>query len=186
MKKLIFAFLVLSIFSCQENKKAAVPELESESVENNKNEFSEEGERENISKLINSWHKAAAEANFDAYFDQMAEDAVFIGTDATENWQNKDFRKYSKPHFDAGSAWDFTALERNIYVSENGKIAWFDELLKTQMGICRGSGVVTMENGSWKIKHYVLSMVIPNSVASDVIEAKKEIDSTIISQLEPQ
>jgi ketosteroid isomerase-like protein len=34
--------------------------------------------------LLDSWHKAAAEAKFDAYFDKMTEDAVFIGTDATE------------------------------------------------------------------------------------------------------
>nr|WP_321540557.1 nuclear transport factor 2 family protein [Flavobacterium piscinae] len=29
------------------------------------------------------------EANFDNYFDLMTEDAVFIGTDAAENWNRK-------------------------------------------------------------------------------------------------
>lgn len=182
MKNLIFAFLLITIISCEEKPDAATEKF---SDENKENSISIEVKRENISEFLTSWHEAAAAANFDEYFGKMSKDGVFIGTDATENWQNEDFRKYSKPHFDAGSAWDFTALERNIYISENGKIAWFDELLKTQMGICRGSGVVSKENGFWKIKQYVLSMVIPNEVASEVIKTKKEIDSIVISQLKP-
>ena len=47
----------------------------------------------------------------------MTDDSVFIGTDATENWQNKDFRAFSKPYFDRGKAWSFTAIDRNIYVN---------------------------------------------------------------------
>jgi ketosteroid isomerase-like protein len=41
---------------------------------------------------FDSWHKAAAEAKFDTYFDKMTEDAVFIGTDATENWGKPAFK----------------------------------------------------------------------------------------------
>jgi ketosteroid isomerase-like protein len=52
--------------------------------------------------LLDSWHKAAAEAKFDAYFDKMTEDAVFIGTDATENWGKPDFQEFAKPYFDKG------------------------------------------------------------------------------------
>jgi hypothetical protein len=43
-----------------------------------------------------------------------------------------------------------------------GKTAWFDELLNTQMKICRGSGVLVKIGQEWKIKQYVLSMTIPN------------------------
>jgi ketosteroid isomerase-like protein len=52
--------------------------------------------------LLDSWHKAAAEAKFDAYFDKMTEDAVFIGTDATENWGKPAFQEFAKPYFDKG------------------------------------------------------------------------------------
>jgi hypothetical protein len=38
-----------------------------------------------------------------------------------------------------GKAWNFTVLERHIYFDQSKK-AWFDELLNTQMKICRGSG----------------------------------------------
>jgi ketosteroid isomerase-like protein len=45
-----------------------------------------------VNDLLDSWHKAAAEAKFDTYFDKMTEDAVFIGTDATENWGKPAFK----------------------------------------------------------------------------------------------
>jgi hypothetical protein len=92
-----------------------------------------------VNDLLDSWHKAA-EAKFDTYFDKMTEDAVFIGTDATENWGKPAFQEFAKPYFDKGKAWNFTVLERHIYFDQSKKIAWFDELLNTQMKICRGSG----------------------------------------------
>lgn len=104
-------------------------------------------EKKEIDSVINQWHKAAAEANFDNYFSLMTTDAVFIGTDASENWSRKEFEAYSKPHFDKGKAWTFHTLERNIYVDKNNKIAWFDELLDTSFKICRGSGVLEKVNG---------------------------------------
>ncbi|WP_373057677.1 nuclear transport factor 2 family protein [Zunongwangia sp. H14] len=135
--------------------------------------------KKEINHTLNQWHKAAATANFDAYFNLMTKDAVFIGTDASENWQNEEFRKFSKPYFDKGKAWDFKVLERNIYLGENGKYSWFDELLDTQMGICRGSGVLENNNGEWKIKHYVLSISIPNENVEEVTRLKKSFDTRL-------
>ena len=48
------------------------------------------------------------------------------------------------------------------------------------MKICRGSGVLIFENESWKIKHYVLSMTIPNQISKDVIPLKTAIEDKII------
>lgn len=148
-----------------------------------KNE-SKEISQEKINSILENWHSAAANANFEDYFALMTDDGVFIGTDATENWQNTAFREFSKPYFDQGKAWDFTTLERNIYTSENGQTAWFDELLDTQMGICRGSGVLEKMNEEWKIKHYVLSIAIPNEYVSEITETKKQTDSLLILQLQ--
>ncbi len=139
--------------------------------------------KEEINKVLEDWHAAAAQANFEEYFGLMSGDGIFIGTDATENWQNKEFREFAKPYFDKGKAWSFTTLDRNIYASENGKIAWFDELLNTQMGICRGSGVLEKIQNTWKIKHYVLSIAIPNENVDEITQIKKEFDSTLISKL---
>ncbi|WP_339649737.1 nuclear transport factor 2 family protein [uncultured Salegentibacter sp.] len=141
-------------------------------------------EKSNIDKVLTQWHQAAAEANFDKYFSLMTKDGVFIGTDATENWQNDDFREFSKPYFDRGQAWNFTTLERNIYNDENSKTAWFDELLDTQMGICRGSGVLQKTEDGWKITHYVLSVTVPNENVEEVTQLKKEFDQNLIKQID--
>ena len=136
-----------------------------------------------INKTIGSWHKAAAEANFENYFDLMTEDAIFIGTDATENWTLPEFKRFSKPYFKSGKAWTFRTLDRNLYVHENLRVAWFDELLDTHMGICRGSGVLMKENGKWKIHHYVLSITIPNEDVKEVTEMKQEFDEKLIKKI---
>ncbi|MFD0963685.1 nuclear transport factor 2 family protein [Pseudofulvibacter geojedonensis] len=138
-------------------------------------------EKEQINEVLDKWHQAASEANYDQYFGYMTDDSVFIGTDATENWQNKEFKEFSKPYFDKGKAWSFTAIDRNIYVNE--EIAWFDELLDTQMKICRGSGVMQLINGEWKIKHYVLSITVPNNNVENLIKLKEKFDDSLIQKL---
>ena len=135
-----------------------------------------------INVLLNDWHKAAADAKFDAYFSFLSKDAIYIGTDATENWNVTQFKAFAKPYFDKGKAWNFTALERHIYFSKDNNTAWFDELLDTQMKICRGSGVLSRENGQWKIVHYVLSMTIPNDHTNKVIEIKSAIEDKLIKE----
>ncbi|MEN8817001.1 MAG: nuclear transport factor 2 family protein [Nonlabens sp.] len=135
----------------------------------------------NAAQSIDAWHEAAAVANFEDYFNLMTEDAVFIGTDATENWQLEEFKSFSKPYFDKGKAWSFTSLERNLYEA-NGWI-YFDELLDTQMGICRGSGVMKIEDGKWKIAHYVLSIAVPNDNVSALTAMKKAWDQNYIKEL---
>ena len=135
-----------------------------------------------ISTVLDNWHKAAADANYDNYFDTMSDESIYIGTDATENWNKKQFQAFAKPYFDKGKAWNFKAIERNIYFSKNGKNVWFDELLSTQMKLCRGSGVMVQENGQWKIKHYVLSMTVPNDNMDEVVKIKSVIEDKILTE----
>ncbi|MGK4566355.1 nuclear transport factor 2 family protein [Flavobacterium sp. 3HN19-14] len=142
-----------------------------------------EGETGEIVKVLNAWHKAAAEAKFDAYFKLMTSDAVFVGTDATEHWDLEAFKAFAKPYFDKGKAWNFTPLQRNIYTNESGDIAWFDELLDTQMKICRGSGILKKQNGKWKIAHYVLSIAIPNDQIDEVVKIKSAFDDNFIKSI---
>ncbi|HNP33463.1 MAG TPA: nuclear transport factor 2 family protein [Flavobacterium sp.] len=162
MKK-IFPFILFSIFTTISNAQSDV--------------------KTEINKTLDAWHKAAADANFKNYFDVLTDDAIFIGTDATENWNKAAFEAFAKPYFDKGKAWNFTVLERHIYFSLDKKMAWFDELLDTQMKICRGSGVLVLLNGSWKIKHYVLSMTIPNDSSDEVIKIKSPIEESLITEL---
>jgi len=144
----------------------------------------ESDEKEQVNRTLDAWHKAAAEANFNAYFGMMTEDAVFIGTDPTENWNFEDFQAYAKPHFDRGKAWDFKAIERHIYFDKSGKLAWFDELLNTQMKICRGSGVLVKIGNEWKIKQYVLSMTVPNDNMDEVVKIIAPVEDALIQKMQ--
>ena len=135
--------------------------------------IAQNSEEKAIASTLDAWHEAAAQANFETYFGLMTEDAVFLGTDATENWQNQEFKAFSKPYFDRGKAWSFSAVERNIYLDNTNELAWFDELLDTQMKLCRGSGVLKKMDGQWKIAHYVLSIAVPNEHVGELIKLKK-------------
>lgn len=145
--------------------------------------FDASAETKQINIMLDSFNRAAAKADFNTYFGFFTEDAVFTGTDATERWDKKAFMAWAKPIFDKGRAWDFTALERNIYFSPSGDLAWFDELLNTQMKICRGSGVVIREGSQWKLKQYILSAMVPNNQLDSVIKMKAHIEDSIINQL---
>ncbi len=123
-----------------------------------------------INELVDRWHKAAAETDFEAFFGCMDEDAYYIGTDETEKWNTKEFKAFCKPYFDQGSAWDFKPFDRGVYLNEAKDLAWFDEKLKTWMGVCRSSGVIIKVGDSWKIKHYHLSITVPNDVTRDFIQ----------------
>lgn len=163
--------IFIIVFSACENKKSS-PKMA--------NGISE---KEVINTMLDGWHKDASETRFDSYFEAMSKTSVFIGTDASENWVKKDFKTFSKPFFDRGEAWDFKSIERNVYISSEGNIAWFDELLDTWMGICRGSGVLRKTGDTWKIEQYVLSVTIPNENINEVINLKKEKDAVFLGRL---
>ena len=119
--------------------------------------------RADINKVLDDWHLAAAKADEDAYFGHLTEDSVFLGTDATERWDKAAFRKFAHPYFAKGKAWTFTSARRGVSFSRDGKVAWFDEDLKTpNLGPARGSGVLVLENNGWKITQYNLTITVPN------------------------
>lgn len=145
-----------------------------------------DSDKKKINTTLDSWHKAAANAEFDNYFSYMTSNGVFIGTDASENWQLEAFKTFSKPFFDKGKAWSFKSLQRNIYFDKSQNTAWFDELLDTQMKICRGSGVLIKVGNDWKIAHYVLSMTIPNDNTNEVVKIKEKIENGVIEKLKSE
>ncbi|KXH81308.1 nuclear transport factor 2 family protein [Chryseobacterium kwangjuense] len=145
-----------------------------------------EKEKTAIGTMLDGFNTAAAKADFDTYFNYFADESTFIGTDATEIWDKKAFMVWAKPYFDKKKTWNFKALKRNIYFSKDGKMAWFDELLDTQMKICRGSGVVEKINGTWKVKQYVLSVTVPNDVVDKVVSEKAAIEDVLLQELKKQ
>ncbi|HEY9115786.1 MAG TPA: nuclear transport factor 2 family protein [Bacteroidales bacterium] len=177
----IFLATTISIFlyACTQNS------LEKSNI--NKNSQADSNSLSNariqISEVLDSFNIAAANADFENYFKYLTDDAVFIGTDATEVWNKDNFMIWAKPYFDNGNAWEFQSIDRHIYFDKTGNIAWFDELLDTQMKICRGSGVLTKQGNDWKIQQYVLSMTIPNSLIDTVINLKSVHDDEFLKNL---
>jgi len=123
-----------------------------------------------IDARLTAWHLAASQADFDTYFSMLDKDAVYVGTAKEEVWSKQAFMDFSKPYFDKGKAWDFKKITRNVYLFDNQNYASFDETLHTWMGVCRGSGVLQYKNGKWLIKHYVLSLTVPNDKVQSVIK----------------
>ncbi|MCE9673089.1 nuclear transport factor 2 family protein [Myxococcus stipitatus] len=124
-----------------------------------------------ITTVLDDWHKAAADADEARYFGYFTPDAVYLGTDGTERWTRDEFRAWAKPYFSKGKAWTFKATSRHVFVSKDGKVAWFDEALDTtNMGPARGSGVLVKEGTAWKIAQYNLSIPIPNDLMDDFVK----------------
>jgi len=136
------------------------------------NEQTRQVQKKAINTTLDDWHLAATEANFERYFMHFTGDsAIFMGTDATERWTVAEFKPWAKPYFDDGQAWDFTPVERHVYLSDNGQTAWFDESLDTpNLGPARGSGVLVKQAETWKIAHYNLSIPIPNAIVDTVVQ----------------
>lgn len=122
-----------------------------------------------INTFINDWHQAASRADGAAFFGSMDDQAVYIGTDASERWTKNEFMMFAKPYFDKGKAWDFKPYDRELHVTSDAKIVWFSELLSTWMGVCRGSGIITRTPQGWKIQQYHLSVTVPNDIIRDFI-----------------
>lgn len=141
------------------------------------NQQSSENLKQKLDEILTKWHHAAAVADAKTYFGYLAEDAIYMGTDATEYWTKEEFQKWSEPWFKKKSAWNIYATKRNIFISPDKTYAWFDEELVAGFGPARGSGILIKTKDGWKIKHYNLAMTIPNEVSEQVKDiVEKELE----------
>jgi ketosteroid isomerase-like protein len=128
-----------------------------------------------INAALDDWHDAAAKADEARYFGAMTPEFVFLGTDASERWEVPAFRSFAHPYFAKGKAWTFVPHDRFVILSPRGDVAWFDEKLDSaSYGECRGSGVLRLVNGTWKIAHYNLTIPVPNDLADAVVKMIRE------------
>lgn len=127
-----------------------------------------------LDSLINNWHKAAAKADYNAFFGLMDKSFVYLGTAPGERWDKDAFSAFAKPFFDKGRAWDFKPSNRVWMYSENKKMAWFDEDLDTWMRGCRGSGIMVKKKGEWKLVYYNLTVLIENEKVQPFIKLRDE------------
>ena len=124
-------------------------------------------QRDSTDALLDGLHRDAHEGKFQTYFARYIPSAVFLGTDKTERWTIGEFKAYAKPAFADGHGWTYRVIERNW--EGDGDVRWFDEILfNEKLGHCRGTGVVKLIDNEWKIAHYSLTMLVPNSIAANV------------------
>ena len=128
-------------------------------------------ERAAIDTVLDDFHLAASEPDEERYFGHLAEDAVFLGTDATERWSKQAFREYAHTRMSTGTGWTYHCFERHVTLSPAGDAAWFDErLTNAKYGEVRGSGALRRQGGRWRITQYNLAFPVPNELAPRLVE----------------
>jgi hypothetical protein len=138
-----------------------------------------------IDRVLNALHQAASDGDGDVYFSLFAEEAIFMGTDATERWSVDQFKAFAEPYFSEGRGWTYSKTERHIYVAADGRTAWFDEMLwNDTYGTCRGSGVLLLVDGEWRFIQYNLSIPMPNDLTRDFTAKIKEFDGVSDREIE--
>ena len=133
-----------------------------------------------VAAVLEQLNVASAAADANAYFALYAPDARFVGTDAGEHWTLDQLRTYVGPYFARGQGWSYLATERVITIApiECRCIAWFEEqLTNDSYGRTRGSGVMRLTDDGWKIEQYVLSLAVPNDLASPIARIIKTYEA---------
>jgi hypothetical protein len=127
-----------------------------------------------INKVLDDYHQAAANGEWDIYFNLMSDDGEFIGTDAQERWVKQEFSQYSS----GSNGWVYPPQQRNVNITPDGLSAWFDEALLSQSyGSSRGSGVLISTAVGWKISQYHLTLPIPNGMVRGITDQIKEYEA---------
>lgn len=127
---------------------------------------------EAVNRVLDDFHDAAAHGNKQRYLGHLSDDAVFMGTDEWERWpKHPEFHDYVNSRFKDGKGWNYTSVERTIRFGKRSDIAWFDEVLYSETnGRFRGTGVLTLQSGKWKLEHYAMSFLILNENWDEVVE----------------
>jgi hypothetical protein len=121
--------------------------------------------------VLDSLHRYASEAALEPYLSLFTEDGVFLGTDRSERWPLAEFAPYVAARFATGTGWTYHPAERQLAFSDDGTLAWFDEVVVgTRMGPCRGTGVLRKTAEGWRIAHYSLTLLVPNDLAQGVVD----------------
>ena len=143
--------------------------------------FDRDRATEAVSAVLDALHRNASIADEEAYFALFAPEAVFLGTDASERWTVEQFRAYAHQRFATGQGWTYVlrAGMRHVEFDPGGGVAWFDEILdNAHYGETRGTGVLRLIDGDWKIAQYHLTIPVPNALADSVVGMIRGMEQT--------
>lgn len=121
---------------------------------------------------LDAFYAASAGADQSAFIAQLTEDAVLLGVDGGARLQGQSLRDYVSKSLGSesasnGNTWDYYSSDRQIRLSADGTVAWFDESLQhAQLGAGRASGVLVANGGNWKIAQYNRTVPLPGVVVA--------------------
>ncbi|MDH4102282.1 MAG: nuclear transport factor 2 family protein [Thermoleophilia bacterium] len=123
-----------------------------------------------VEAVLDAFHAAAAATDEVRYFAALSPNAVFLGTAPGERWAGDDFRSFVHSYFSRGKGWTYISSDRSVEIAADGQTAWFDETVANEFyGQCRGTGVLQLNDGKWRIEQYNLTIPIPDELAADVV-----------------
>lgn len=113
---------------------------------------------------LETLQQAGADANETVFVAALAADAVFLGVGDGTRLQGQALRNFISESFASGNAWGYRSSERDVRLSADGTVAWFDESLEhDQLGRGRGSGVLIQSGGVWQVAQYDLTVPLPGT-----------------------
>ena len=131
--------------------------------------MSAESEVAPVEAVLDAFHAAASAADEERYLALLAPHAVFLGTDGGERREGEEYRAFVH-YFSRGTGWKYAPSSRSVEIAADGRTAWFDERLENEWyGHCRGTGVLQLHEGEWKIEQYDLTIPIPNELAAEIV-----------------
>lgn len=137
---------------------------------------------------LDALHQAGARADPAAFLLLLTTDAVFLGVNGNTRLEGQSLRDFVSTNFSRGGAWNYHSDQRDIRLSADGAVAWFDESLEhDQLGHGRGSGVLVKNGGGWRIAQYNLTLpasdhlVMSAAPSNQETAAPKNSDSTGLS-----
>ncbi|HEY6131989.1 MAG TPA: nuclear transport factor 2 family protein [Halioglobus sp.] len=115
---------------------------------------------------LDALHKAGVDADRSAFLSLLTQDVVLLGMAGGNRLEGQSARDFVSAQFARGDAWAYRSRARDIRLSADGSVAWFDEALEQdQFGSGRGTGVLVRSDEGWKIAQYHLTLPLPASGA---------------------
>jgi hypothetical protein len=118
-----------------------------------------------VDTLLDGLHSAATNADWAVYFNAYHQDAVFLGTDASERWSMEEFKRYAN----ASKGWHYEVKKRSV-IQIDDVIVFDEQLHSPAYGKSRGTGALVLTPKGWKIAQYHLSFPIPNDKAKEITQ----------------
>lgn len=121
-----------------------------------------------VHALMTDWHAAAARGERETVLTALADDMIYIGTDARQRMT----LPMIKSKWGNGNTplWTYRLIGRDVTLSADKEMAFFDESLNTEVGPCTATGIARLTPDGWRIVRYHLSIALPEERREDYMK----------------